>query len=222
MPTSMWHYTRALAEQLRVNGVPEPRVREIVAQVEAHVEATGEDPVAAFGQPVDYAVSWQRLSTRRWGWQILKGAAVALGAGAVLKVVVAGGSWGGGVPVTGDDVATVAVMVAIVAVMPWTVELWLSRRRAGRLGESSSPTDWPYRLAGGYALILTLAFGTRLLFESATQTVLTLPRWLLLAGGLAGVAMSLFDTRVPGNATQPRPPWAGRETWLARVRRVLG
>lgn len=59
MPTDLNVHCGLLAQQLRVNGLKEPKVREVVAQVADHAVATGEDPVVAFGQPIDYAAQWR-------------------------------------------------------------------------------------------------------------------------------------------------------------------
>lgn len=48
-------YTDDLALELRLLDVPGTRIGEILAEVEAHVAETGEDPAVAFGPVKDYA-----------------------------------------------------------------------------------------------------------------------------------------------------------------------
>ena len=50
-------YTRSLMLALRVRHVSSDRIGEVVAEVESHVAATGEDPREAFGPPQRYAVA---------------------------------------------------------------------------------------------------------------------------------------------------------------------
>lgn len=48
-------YAQELLLALRLREVPSPRIAEALAEVDSHVAETGEDPVAAFGPPEDYA-----------------------------------------------------------------------------------------------------------------------------------------------------------------------
>lgn len=225
MGTSMWHYKRALAEQLRVNGVREPRVREIVAQVEAHVDATGEDPVAAFGQPVDYAAQWQPLGVRHWSLQVLASCLVAVGLAGAIPAVMSGVGWRDEVPVTTDDLHSTLLMVGVLAFIPWTSELWLSRRRASRLGTPSRPVEWPVRVVAALGFGLFAWAVAHLWGGTGEDTVVVMdaPRWLLVAGGVAAVWGVTQIGRGPGSATLPRPPGdtGGVGAWGRRVLRVL-
>lgn len=88
-------YLRSLTFRLRMLDVPGPRIGEILAEVEAHVAATGETPQQAFGPPAEYARQWipdapARRRTQRWiaqsGWAVggaLAGFVLASGALAV-------------------------------------------------------------------------------------------------------------------------------------------
>jgi hypothetical protein len=222
--TSRWHYSKALAEQLRVNGVAEGRVREIVAQAEAHTLETGEDPVDAFGQPVEYAAQWQRLSPRRWMGQVLLGLALSVGVMGIFKAVVADQPWGTRVPLTTDDVATFVLFVVLLAVMPWSVDLWLSRRRGAELGESRPQPEWPIRLAVMCALASVVTMLAWVLGSlSARPTLAEVPRWLLLAVGLLGVGVAFTGGPHPGDDWYPRSPLVGdqKESWKTRVRRAF-
>ena len=71
MAVDLWKYSEVLAEQLRLNGMKEEQVREVVTEVQHHVLATQQDPVEAFGQPTDYAMTWIRPRSRRWMMRIM-------------------------------------------------------------------------------------------------------------------------------------------------------
>ncbi len=59
-------YGRELLLALRLREVPSPRIAEALAEVDSHVTETGEDPVAAFGPPHEYAHELARaLGVRR-------------------------------------------------------------------------------------------------------------------------------------------------------------
>lgn len=224
MTTSRWQYAKALAEQLRLNGVAEPKVREIVAQVEAHTKATGEDPVDAFGQPVVYAAQWKRLTPRRWLGQVLLGVGASLGIVGVSTTVTAEGPWGGVVPIVVDDVTLLGVSVVLLALLPWTADLWVSRRRASRLGVGSTRHGWPVR-AGVVIGIATVAGFGMWLFDGPepSQTLFEVPRWSLLAVALASIPTLFLSGPAPGQNTHPRPPGPAGDPppWPARIRRAL-
>jgi hypothetical protein len=57
MTTATSTYRRDLMLACGGRHVPGDRIGEIVAEVESHVADTGEDPVAAFGLPKEYAAS---------------------------------------------------------------------------------------------------------------------------------------------------------------------
>ena len=223
MSTSRWHYARSLSEQLRVNGVPETKVREIVAQVEAHIKATGEDPVEAFGQPVDYAAEWQPLGPRRWFTQLLLGVVLAAGVLAIVKVVTSEQGWFQGVPLDTRDLPHFGLFVGLLAVMPWTIDLWLSRRRGSRLGESERPTEWPFKWAALIVLVAVVTSVAGFLGEPAGRVLFTVSRWLLLVLGLATLPILLFGGPHPGMDSHPRAPGeSGDESpWRTRVRRAF-
>ena len=96
-------YSRLLAEQLRGSGMKEPQVREVVAQVQQHVRESGEDPVAAFGQPSVYAREWKRLSPAAWVLRLLGACAAVTSLHAGVLVLFADGAWGSEVPIDGGD-----------------------------------------------------------------------------------------------------------------------
>lgn len=223
MTTSRWHYVRELAEQLRINGVPEARVREIVAEVDQHAATTGEDLVSTFGQPVEYAARWKPLAPRRWMSQILLGAATALGVGCAVKAVVADAPWTGDVLVTDFDTVQLAVIFVVLSLMPWTAGLVESRRRAATLGESRPPSFWPFRLAavtvvGVLAVLLSWVVGT----WWGSAVLVEIPRWSLVPLALAGLLVGSLAGPTPNSAGQlPDRPWAPPHSWKTRVRRAF-
>lgn len=223
MTTSRWHYVRELSEQLRINGVPESQVRDIVAQVEGHVAVTGEDLVSAFGQPVDYAAQWRPLTPRRWAGQVLLGAPVALGIISGVLAIFADQPWVGPVPVAGSDLVQFGVLFSILGLLPWTAGLLESRRRASRLGQATFPSPWPLRIAVVLAFGATITVLSRLLEGWASTTVLVhVPRWLLAVLALVGVCGLVFMGPAPNSAGQPvAAPWAPHRPWRSRIRRAF-
>lgn len=53
--TNTEKYTHDLMVALRCNNVPGDRIGDVLAEVESHLAATGEDPREAFGDPTEYA-----------------------------------------------------------------------------------------------------------------------------------------------------------------------
>jgi len=223
MTTSRLHYVRELAEQLRINGVPEARVREIVAEVEGHAAVTGEDLVTTFGQPVDYAAQWRPLSPRRWMGQVLLGAVPALGVASGVKAMFAGGEWSSAVAVDRSDLTGFLVLFAVIGLVPWTVGLTESRRRAAALGSTTTPSVWPYRVAvpvvfGVVVALVTWALGG----GSASTLLMEVPRWVLAVVGVVGVSSVVLLGPAPNSAGQlPDRPWAPPHSWRTRVRRAF-
>jgi hypothetical protein len=118
-------YVTALTGQLFRQRVPGPRIGEVLAEVEAHVAATGESARAAFGPPEDYARAWSEPQTARERWR-RRGvvAAVMCGAGGIAAVLAAGAlAAGRGTTVFGVNgwwvlgLAAVA-LVAVIALVP--------------------------------------------------------------------------------------------------------
>lgn len=223
MTTSRWHYAKELAEQLRINGVPEARVREIVAEVDQHATTTGEDLVATFGQPVEYAARWQPLAPRRWTRQVLLGAATALGVGCTVKAFVADQTWTGGVPVTALDMVQLLVIFVVVALVPWTVGLVESRRRAATLGESRPASFWPMRAAAVAGVGVAVALLTWAVDTWASPTALVqVPRWWFVPLAVVGLVVGSLAGPTPDTAGRlPDRPWAPPPSWRTRVRRAF-
>lgn len=61
-------YLDNLITALRLRNVPGKQIGQIVAEVEAHIAASGEDPVEAFGPPRVYARTWAQTTGRRSTW----------------------------------------------------------------------------------------------------------------------------------------------------------
>jgi hypothetical protein len=55
MSTNLDAYRQQLLFALRLRNVPAARIGEAIAEVESHLAETGDDPVAAFGEPAEYA-----------------------------------------------------------------------------------------------------------------------------------------------------------------------
>ncbi|NEE04588.1 HAAS signaling domain-containing protein [Phytoactinopolyspora halotolerans] len=58
-------YVDNLIFALRMRNVPGKEIGQIVAEVEAHVAESGEDPAEAFGRPREYARTWARNAGHR-------------------------------------------------------------------------------------------------------------------------------------------------------------
>lgn len=208
VPEQLTRYCRLLAEQLRLAGMPERRVRGVVQDVLAHVAATREDPVEAFGQPADYAAQWVRPpSAGAVAVRMLATGLAYIGIWAGTRAVLVGGPWGGRTDVYWSDVTVAATMVAFGAVLPWTVGRVLNRRAARRVGTGQRPGDTLLRLvATGVVLAVLMVVGSRVVPEWNGSTVLfAAPRWLMLVAGLAGVLV-FFGVRSPEGRSMPRPP----------------
>ena len=220
MTTSTSQYGSALAEQLRINGVREGEVREIVAQVRAHCEMTGEDPVAAFGQPLDYARAWKPLHWTTWLARVLAAALGLAGLGAVMSALFA--TEVGWAEQTDIDSGVLFVIGswAIGMVFSWSVGLWFARRRAMSLGRGRG--RWPHRLLKAVAWGVSAAAIVALLWWASFSwsdrgTLFSQPRWLLLTFGLLTLPGLRFWGRPSRNL--PAPP---NDTVRARVRRFWG
>lgn len=79
MPTSdqaREAYCDKLLLALRMRDVPGDRIGEVLAEVEAHLAETGEDPVEAFGPPATYAAAVADVPGARSPWRIGPGVVV--------------------------------------------------------------------------------------------------------------------------------------------------
>ena len=88
-------YRDRLLYSLRMRDVPGERIGQVLAEVEAHVAETGEDPVEAFGPPQEYAVQVVAVTGRVGRWRLTPRVAVvslliALGAFAATSWTMGG------------------------------------------------------------------------------------------------------------------------------------
>ncbi|QKE85679.1 hypothetical protein [Arthrobacter sp. NEB 688] len=222
MRVDVLEYCRVLASQLRLAGLPEARVRVVVQDVLAHVEATHEDPVEAFGQPTDYAAQWARPPGVRRVLALVLASAVGFpGFWLAVAAFTSPVAWAGAVPVTPFLVSMVIGTAVAGAVQPWTVGLWLERRAGRRVGKRRSLLDPAVDvLTWAVLIVVVLVVVQRVLGPDGDGPVLfPVPRWLMLAVGLGGMVLS-FTLPSPGAQSMPRSP-ADRRSWWARARSVL-
>lgn len=124
--TAVDSYRERLLLALRVRDVPGDRIGEVLAEVEAHVAETGEDPVDAFGTPRRYADQVVGVSGRRGRWHLDRAtvvsslviaavsfAAMSLTVGGVLGVVGDGAPGPFGIP-AGVELVLGLVLAAVV------------------------------------------------------------------------------------------------------------
>ncbi|MGG5260200.1 hypothetical protein [Phycicoccus avicenniae] len=212
-------YCGLLAQQLRLAGLAEARVVEVVHDVMSHGRVTGEDPVEAFGQPADYAAQWAAPPSMG---SILLRLLVRLVAATALVVgitaLLAGGAWTHDVGMTLEDAPGVVPFVVVVAVLPWTLELWLVRRAGRSVGRGNRVPDWVVRGLVVGALMVLFGGAAALLPDpgAGRASILDAPRWLLVLVGSAGAVVVLRQD-VGQNAGVPKPP-GSRPTLWSRVR----
>lgn len=218
MTTDLREYSTSLAEQLRLNGMKEEQVREVVAEVQAHVVATQEGPLTAFGQPADYARTWIDPPLRRWILRMVGGVVGVTGI-VTLQHGIFGGAQdtAGTVAFTGDDAMLWVVWVLGLAVVPWSLQVWWTRRHGQRLGQRRSLS--PLALGMGALVVITvLAWVVVPRLVAIDHVVFTSPRWLVLAIGLCCLPGFGLIGR-PSSDALPGPP--GPDTWKSRLRRAF-
>lgn len=222
-PSRVSDYAAVLAEQLRQSGMSEQQVRVVVADVLDHVEVTREDPVTSFGQPADYAAQWARpIGPGRIALRILGGTLGSAGILAAVYGVLGGGEWTASTGIRTADAFTVGMVAVGIAVLPWTFDLWASRRAARRFGVGGEVPTGVWRLVVSVAVVGGWFWlGHRFGWVSSDATLFAAPRWAVVVGG-AVVAPLLFLVREPRTPSVPRPP--GHPTgWWDRFRvDVLG
>jgi hypothetical protein len=178
MSTELESYRNDLLMALRLKDVSGPRIAEVLAEVDSHVQETGESPVEAFGPPKDYAhevVTALRPddATGMFMWDWGRAAVTGLGsfAGAVLLIEglitsIAGGPGPSGLP------PVVAVVAGLILLVGIAFSLVRSTRRSGdrvidpRSGEDMTPPlpRWAIgTLIAAPVLAVVLAVGISLL-----------------------------------------------------------
>lgn len=218
MPNDLWEYSKVLAEQLRLNGMKEKQVQEVVAEVQQHVHDTQQDPVEAFGQPTDYAVTWMAPRASRRILRILAAVAGVTSILTLLRGLTAQKSWTGKVEIDAFDISLWLVWVVALAVLPWTVEVWLARRRGQRVG---SPGGAPLGvlLAGISALVLAVIWAGATMVMGDGGALFSTPRWSLVLIGILCLPGVMFIGS-QRNAALPKGPGTP-VTWKTRVRRAF-
>lgn len=88
-------YRDKLLTALRLREVPGERIGEVLAEVEAHVAETGEDPREAFGTPREYAEQVRRATGGRRPWSLsgptaLSSAFIGVGAFVATSLTIGG------------------------------------------------------------------------------------------------------------------------------------
>lgn len=217
MSTDLSEYSRVLAEQLRLNGMKEEQVREVVAEVQHHVIATQQDPVEAFGQPTDYAMTWIRPKSGRWVMRIAAATAGVTGLLALTKGL-GPGPWSGRVDIDWSSVILWLTMVVCVGVMPWTVEVWLARRRGQRVGTPEGVPVWGMLVAIALSTAAVI-WGIASMLTDEGGVLFSAPKWVLVLIGfvcLPGLAF-IGSHR---NASLPADPGTP-VTWKTRLRRAF-
>ncbi|WAP51773.1 hypothetical protein OL239_18920 [Arthrobacter sp. ATA002] len=79
-------YSHDLRDALEFRGVPAEAATQIVREVESHTAESGEDPVAAFGQPGDYADNFAPRSRLVRFWALVISSVVLAGGGAYVLI----------------------------------------------------------------------------------------------------------------------------------------
>lgn len=218
MTTDLREYSTSLAEQLRLNGMKEEQVREVVAEVQAHVVSTQEDPLTAFGQPADYARSWIDPPPHRWALRMAGGILGVTGM-VILPHAIFGGVQGtaGAVEFTGAAVMLWAIWVLGLAVVPWSLQVWWTRRRGQRVGQRKGPSPVTVGLIA-ILVITVLAWAVVPRLIDIDGVAFTSPRWVVMAIGLCCLPGFAVVGR-PSSDALPGPP--GPDTWKSRLRRAF-
>ena len=218
MPTDLWEYSKVLAEQLRLNGMREERVREVVAEVQHHVLDTQQDPVEAFGQPTDYAMTWVAPSSRRW---IVRSVAAMAGVTSLVSLprgLLGPEAWGSRVDIASSYVYLWLIWLVCMGVLPWTAEVWLARRSRRRAGGPGGAPVWAVLMGVSLLVMILVWVGGSMLFDDR-GLAFTAPKWALVTIGVAGLPGLAFIGS-HRNVSLPERPGT-TVTWKTRVRRAF-
>jgi hypothetical protein len=201
--TDLTTYCTDLADQLRLNGIREQKVAEIVAQVADHVVATGQDPVEAFSTPVHYAREWRQLHWYSWLTRLLAACAGTIGAWALIISLTSGEvGWAEDLHI---DRMTIQWGLGFVpaVVLIWTAGLWprlRERFHPGFEGRASMPfVAWVV-----LGMILAALLWGAISLLPQTGAVFSQPRWLVAAVGLVATP-GLYFYFLPQTGLPRRP-----------------
>lgn len=218
MPTDLWEYSKVLAEQLRLNGMKEDQVQEVVAEVQQHVVDTQQDPVEAFGQPTDYAITWMAPSSSRRVLRILAAVSGVTSILALTRGLLAQESWSDPIQIDSFYISLWVTWIVALAVLPWTVEVWLVRRSGQRVGSPEGFPVWGL-LLGISALVVALTWAVATMLMGQGGVLFSMPKWLLVLVGLLCLPGVMFIGS-QRNTALPEGPGT-RATWKTRVRRAF-
>lgn len=196
-------YRDELLLALRLRDISGARVGEVLAEVEAHVAETGEDPVAAFGPPKEYAAKVAaQLDTRTGKPSKLRTVAGALTVGVLAYVgagmLVSGLTADGPVPVTAADLVAIALCACLL--IPAT--LFAFRAATAVTGGKV----YGVLAAIAYALGIGGLPLTKLLIDDQTA-IFEISRWTafaVAAVALAGAVLMLWQAIRHGRIIDPR------------------
>jgi len=158
-------YLAELTFHLMRTGLDGQRVGEVLAEVEAHVDATGEPARAAFGPPGEYARRWapdvppQVRRRRRLRW--LGGLTLVAAVCAVLGGLTGQGVRAGSLPVVSSDLAAGGLLLALVSAIGLAVLVipWPNQVVDPRTGRAWSGTSRRASLAVAGSLGVLLVIG---------------------------------------------------------------
>ncbi|KAA5833635.1 hypothetical protein F1721_15315 [Saccharopolyspora hirsuta] len=178
-------YRDELLLALRLHEISGERVGEVLAEVEAHVRETGEDPVEAFGSPREYAAQVaEQLDSSTGKRSSLE---IAISALATAALVMFGSDFlldalfesSDVVAYTlKDTVALVSLLVLIVAGVMLAFKAYTARRGNKVYGGAA---------IGAFALGILAQFASARLFDDVAP-LYELPRWAAVVLGVVALA----------------------------------
>ncbi|MET9343291.1 hypothetical protein [Nonomuraea sp. NPDC003804] len=182
-------YREELTLALRLRDISGVRVGEVLAEVEAHVAETGEDPTTAFGTPKEYAATIaEQLDTRSGKPSPLHQAVGGLATGALgyVGLTLLWRALRADGPAASFTTADTVGGIAFLALM--TAGISLSFRAA------TAPTNGKvYGVLGGCALVASLAsFPLSEVLLDDQASLVEVSRWVAVGLGVAAVAGSLL------------------------------
>lgn len=196
-------YREELVLALRARDVSGERVGDVLAEVETHVAATGEDPSVAFGSPRDYAAqvvaqldpgAGKRDSARLVAGTMATAALTYTGTSLLLEGIMTGGA----VTVTPADVVTWPIMVVAIVV---GTHLLMRAATAPRHGRTNG-------IASACVFAIVIAVGPVIEWLGDDRTaLLQIHAWITIVVGaafLAGAIVMLTRAIKRGKIIDPR------------------